>query len=60
MEVRVKYEIVSKSTLSFISYNHHFSILALVANGNDTATFFSVARELALTPKFQMESRPSS
>lgn len=42
MEVRVKYEVISKATISSISYNHQCDLLALVAEGNDTASFFSL------------------
>ena len=53
MEVRVKYELVSRSTISSISYNQQFGILSVVADGNDTAAFFSVeTNELALANRF--------
>ena len=52
MEVRVRYELVSRSTISTISYNHQFGILALVADGNDTASFFTLGADLSLIPRF--------
>jgi len=52
MEVRLKYEIVSKATISSISYCQHFNLLAAVADGNDTASFFVPCPELALKPCF--------
>lgn len=53
MEVRIKYELVSRSTISSISFNHQFGVLSVVADGNDTAAFFSMEpNELGLTNKF--------
>jgi hypothetical protein len=40
MEVRLKYELISKATISCISYNTQYNILATVAHGNDTAKFY--------------------
>lgn len=42
MEVTIKYQVINKSTISSMSYNHHYNILATVADGNDTATFYTL------------------
>lgn len=52
MEVRVRYEVVSRATISCISYNHQYDLLGLVADGNDTASFFSPQPDLSLIPRF--------
>jgi hypothetical protein len=52
MEVRVKNEIVSKASISSISYNQHYNLLAVVADGNDTASFFVPTADLSLKPCF--------
>lgn len=61
MEVRLKYEVVSRATISGMSYNHQCGILTVVADGNDTASFFSPsAPDMNLIPRFQGESKPPS
>lgn len=42
MEVTIKYQVINKSTISSMSYNQHYNILATVADGNDTATFYTL------------------
>jgi WD40 repeat protein len=59
MEVRIKYEIASRSTISSISFNSVYNILAVTADGNDTTNFFTVdSSTLKLVPKFNGESKP--
>lgn len=62
MEVRIKYELASKATISNISYNPVFGVLAVIADGNDTVTFFSLSSmtEMKLMPRMNGESRPPS
>lgn len=43
MEVRANYQLLSKATISSISYNPQYDLLALIADGNDTVTFFSLS-----------------
>lgn len=62
MEVRIKYQLLSKATISSISYNSVYGVLGLAADGNDTATFFSPSgtNDLRLSPRLSAESRPPS
>ncbi len=52
MEVRVKYELLSKATISSIAYNPQCNLLAAVADGIDTALFFTPTGQLDLVPRF--------
>lgn len=60
MEVFARYQLLSKCTITAMSFNPNHSLLALTADGNDTATFFMPGADLSLIPKFVNESRPSS
>lgn len=61
MEVRVKYQVISRATISSISYSHQCGILTVVADGNDTASFFSASLpDMNLITRFQGESKPPS
>lgn len=60
MEVTAKYELLSKATISSISYNSHHGILALIADGNDTVAFFSLSPHSHFTPILTTDTRPPS
>jgi|688.fasta_scaffold396045_2 hypothetical protein len=52
MEVRVKYQVISKATISSLSFNHKFNLIGAVADGSDTATFYTIGPDLSLYPRF--------
>jgi hypothetical protein len=52
MEVRVKYQVISKATITNLSFNHKFNLIGVVADGSDTATFYTISPDLSLYPRF--------
>lgn len=41
IRVKVKNEILSKTTITSISYNYKYGLLAVVADASDTVAFYS-------------------
>lgn len=41
ISIKVKNEILSKTTITSISYNHKYCLLAVVADASDTVAFYS-------------------